>query len=107
MTTTTYLTSHRTLLVLLLPSRPHNRKIATANQKVNQRQHDTQQANEFALPHSHRLTDAFLYQPATRPIGATLTQAKQYESCVPLVKEMFYTSFANCTAAGGTPVPTR
>ena len=107
MTTMTSLTSHRTLLVLLLPSRPHNRKIATANQKANQHQHDTQRANESALLHSRRLIDAFLCPPAIRPIGATSMRAKQCEFCVPLGKEMPYTSFANCTAAGGTPVPTR
>ena len=100
-------TSPQTLLVLLDPSHPLNHEIATVNRRTNQSQHDTQQANEFALLHSRRLTGAFPYQPATRPIGATLTQAKQYESCAPPVKEMLCTSCASCTAAGGTPVPTR
>ena len=107
MKTTTCLTSPQPLLVLLDLSRPLNHKIGTDNQKTNQNRHDTQLANEFALLHSRRLTGAFPYQPVTRPIGATSTRAKQYAFCVPLAKVMLCTSFANCTAAGGTLVPTR
>ena len=101
------LTSWRPLLVRADPSHPRSLETAIANQKTNQSQHATQQANEFAHLLNHRLIAEFLFQNEITPIGGTLMQAKPSAFCVRLAKEMLCTSFASCTAVGGMQLPTK
>ena len=99
--------SERLLLVRADPSRLHSLKTATDNPTTNLSQHATQQANEFVLLLSHRLIAEFLFQNEITLIGGTLTQEKLSAFYAQPAKAMLYTSFANCIAAGGMPLPTR